>query len=80
MVEMDSQTALGKITSQQRDLSTNGQVVREIKELLAQFQDSMVVWVRRSANKIAHILAREGCCKSYVKLGFIWIRNVLVLE
>ena len=69
-VEMDSRTAVGKIANQHRELAANGQVVQEIKELLGQFQESRVVWVRRSVNRIAHILAREGCCKSLCKIWF----------
>lgn len=67
VVEMDSMTAVGKINNQQKDLSTNGQVVQEIKELLTQFQEVKVCWVRRSANRVAHRLAREGCCQSLCK-------------
>lgn len=56
-----------KIQSDHCDLSANGQVVEEIKALLHTFQDFRVAWVRRSANKVAHILVREGCCKFLCK-------------
>ena len=61
--EMDSLNAVRKINNIQKDLSMMGQVVQEIKELLTQFQEVRVVWVRRSANVVTHRLDRESCCR-----------------
>lgn len=46
VLEMDSMSAVGKINNVQRDLSVSGQIVREIKELLAQFQEFIQVFVQ----------------------------------
>jgi hypothetical protein len=52
-----------------KDHSATGQLVEEIKSLLRFFQEFRVAWVRRSANKVAHALAREGfgnlLCKAW---------------
>lgn len=46
-----------------------GHIVDEVKGLLQSFDEFMVKWVRRPANKVAHILVRDGClnklCKSW---------------
>ena len=60
VVEMDSLSAVGKVNNMQKDLSASGQIVQEIKELLTQFQECKVGWVRRSANKVVHRLARRS--------------------
>lgn len=67
ILETDSQVSVRKIMNTQKDLSANGQLVEEIKDLLHSFREFRVAWVRRSANKVAHILAREGCIKSLCK-------------
>jgi hypothetical protein len=59
-------------------------LVEEIKSLLRGFGDSSVRAVRRTANKAAHLLAKEGCVN---KLCNVWydsvpmcIRNQIVLD
>ena len=70
ILETDSQVAVRKISSEQKDLSGNGQIVEELKTLLSTFSGFRIAWVRQSANKVAHILAREGCknflCKTWL--------------
>lgn len=67
ILEADSQSAVSKIRNEQRDFSVYGQLVQDVKGLLSSFLESRVAWVRRSANKVAHVLAREGCTKSLYK-------------
>lgn len=67
ILETDSQVAARKTLGDQKDLSANGQLVEEIKVLLGSFEEFKVAWVQWSANKVAHILAREGCCNSLCK-------------
>lgn len=59
--------------SEQKDLSGNGQIVEELKALLSTFSEFRVAWVRRSANKVTHVLAREGCkkflCKTWLHVA-----------
>lgn len=61
-----------KINSGARDLSANGPIVEHVKELLDGFKEARVKWVRQSANKVAHMFARECCfnkiCKSWFQV------------
>ena len=56
ILETDSQGAVSKIKNVQNDFLTNGQLIEEVKDLLRSFQEFRIAWVRRSANKVAHVL------------------------
>lgn len=66
------------------DRSRFGQLIQEIKELLAGVTESRVVWARRAANKVAHNLAREGClfslCKTWFSVFPSCIRDAIVAD
>lgn len=62
IIETDSKKAVRKIMSTQKDFSATGQLAEEIKSLLGFLDEYQVAWVRGSANKVAHILTRKGCC------------------
>lgn len=57
ILETDSKEAVRKIVDIQKDFSPTGHLVEEIKTLLGSMKRL----------KVAHILAREGCCKSLCK-------------
>jgi ribonuclease HI len=60
-LETDCMAVVAKLTSGEMDRSSHGPLVEEVKDLLKGFTDSTVKHVRRSGNRIAHVLAREGC-------------------
>ncbi|KAL6581211.1 hypothetical protein OROMI_007134 [Orobanche minor] len=60
-VETDCQMLTRILTSQRADLSYLGVVVYGIKDLEAGFESLSINHVRRSANKMAHALARSVC-------------------
>jgi ribonuclease HI len=84
ILETDSTEVAAKLSRDERDRSVHGPLVEEIKSLLRGFGDSSVRAVRRTANKAAHLLAKEGCVN---KLCNVWydsvpmcIRNQIVLD
>ena len=69
-VELDSQRVVRMLTSHQKELSSAGPWIQEIKSLLNSFSDFKVTWVRRSANVAAHRLARVGVGDELCKVWF----------
>lgn len=59
-IEMDSKEIVGKLKSKERDMSTLGPMIEEVKQMLETRQRWKVTWVRRTANSAAHGLAKEG--------------------
>lgn len=57
------------LNSTEINRSRFGPLIQEIKEMLSGGVQYRVIWTRRGANKVAHILAREGCrlglCKTW---------------
>lgn len=60
-LETDSTAVAAKLPSMERDRSVHGPLVEEVKALLGEFQEITVKAVRRSANEVAHKLAKYGC-------------------
>ena len=58
ILEIDSQVVARNLINEEKDFSANGQLVEEIKVLLESFPDFRVALVRRSANNVAHVLAK----------------------
>ncbi|XP_071685066.1 uncharacterized protein [Lolium perenne] len=55
-LETDCLAAVAKLTSGEMDRSSHGPLVEEVKDLLKGFADSTVKHVRRSGNRIPHVL------------------------
>lgn len=51
-------------------LSVYGPLVEEVKDLLLTTEEFSVSWVRRSANGVAHLLAKESCGTELHKTWF----------
>lgn len=68
-IETDCREIVGKLQSSKRDLSALGPTVEEVKLLLASRESWKVSWVRREANKAAHLVAREAVAN---QLDFVW--------
>ena len=66
-VEMDYREIVRKLQSKEKDLSSLGPFVEEVKQLLATRESWRVTWARRSANKAAHLLAREEVANNFCK-------------
>lgn len=59
-IETDCQVVAGMLNDQERNLSSAGQVVEEVKAMLKTRREFKLTWVRRSANGAAHLLAKLG--------------------
>lgn len=70
VLETDCLSAVSKLRGKEMDRSMHGPLVQEIKVLLSSFSDTEVRHVRRSANGVAHCLAKFGCenniCNAWV--------------
>lgn len=68
ILETDNQAVARVLNSGEMDRSRFGSLIQEIKEMLSGVAETRVVWARRDANKVAHILAK-GCrfrlCKTW---------------
>jgi ribonuclease HI len=60
-VESDCLGAVAKIRSTEVNRSSHGPLVEEIKEMMKDFAGLSVRHVRRTANGVAHLLAKFGC-------------------
>jgi ribonuclease HI len=69
-LESDCLGAISKLRSDETDRSLHGPLVEEIKSLLQSFVDHSVRHVRRSGNKVAHLLAKVGCKN---KVCNVWV-------
>ena len=81
VLETDCMGVVSKLKNGELDRSVHGPLVEEIKELLKTFDDRKIMHVRRSANGVAHTLAKRGCdnkcCNSWVGSPPSLIVNVL---
>ena len=59
-IEMDCKEIVCKLQCAEKDFSPLGPIVEEVKHLLTSRESWKVLWVRRDANKVAHLLAREA--------------------
>ena len=59
-LETDCQTVAGMLNEKKRNLSAMGQVVEEVKSMCSLLADCKITWVRRTANRAAHVLAKLG--------------------
>jgi ribonuclease HI len=84
ILETDNMGVVSKLTSVLKDRSAAGPLVEEMKALLRAFDDHAIRWARRSANGVAHNLAREGCgsetCKTWFSISRDCIVNNLALD
>jgi ribonuclease HI len=69
-VESDCLGAMAKIWSAEVNRSSHGPLVEEIKEMMKDFAGLSVRHVRRTANGVAHLLAKFGCEN---KLCKVWV-------
>jgi ribonuclease HI len=70
VLETDSTVMASKLRQRDKDRSLHGPLVEDIKEIMAGFEEITVRAVRRRANKVAHVLAKEGCDN---KLSRSWL-------
>jgi ribonuclease HI len=84
VLETDCLGAVAKLTSKEIDRSVHGPLVEDIKKMLDEFEASSILHVRRSGNKIAHRLAKEGCSNkvedSWLGSPPEFVMNLLVLD
>ena len=73
ILEVDSTGVAAKLMKEECDRSAHGMLVEEIKLLLNGFEEILVRTVRRSANGVAHSLAKEGCEN---KSCMVWTGNL----
>jgi hypothetical protein len=70
VLEMDSSVLVTKLRSDQRDRSRQGPRIEKIKRAAGKIEDCVIKWARRSANGVAHKLAKEGCSLSSNSIWF----------
>ena len=58
------------------ELSMEGPILEDVKHLLAQVQSPGVLHIRRSANHVAHLLARFGI---NTKCTNVWISEIPII-
>jgi ribonuclease HI len=68
--ELDSASVVSKLQVEESDRSVHGILIEQIKRELRNGRDFVVKWARRSANEVAHRLAKEGCELSSAR---IWL-------
>jgi ribonuclease HI len=61
VLEVDSINVVSKLSDSSLDRSAHALLVEEIKNHLRDLDEFVVKWARRSANGVAHKLAKEGC-------------------
>lgn len=69
-LELDDAAVVRAISSSERDLSTMGPVVQEIKNMLQEFTAVKVSWRCREANRAADKLAKVGLGDDLCKVWF----------
>jgi ribonuclease HI len=81
ILETDCSGIVTKLVSSELDRSVHGPLVEDIKKLLQDFGEIKVQHARRSANEVAHRLAKEGCsnkiCNTWVGVPPDWVVNLL---
>nr|XP_051220950.1 uncharacterized protein LOC127339093 [Lolium perenne] len=71
ILETDSSSVVSKLNNEMKDMSMHGPLVEDIKRELREMVDYKVKWARRTANRVAHVLAKEGCGLESCKTWFI---------
>jgi hypothetical protein len=61
ILKTDCCGVVAKLANGDRDRSLYGSMIEDIKYLLQGFSDTVVRSIRREANGVAHIMAKEGC-------------------
>ena len=67
-VELDCVGAVSKLTKEDKDRSIHGPLIEEIKSILSSFKDFSVKAIRRTANEVAHVLAKDSCVNKVCKV------------
>lgn len=84
VLETDNKGIAQRLASDDLNRSVYGPLIEEIKGLLQSRHDFKVKWVRRSANVVAHRLAKEGCgnklCKTWLHVPPECIMNSVLSE
>jgi ribonuclease HI len=71
ILERDSASTVYKLNSDELDRSMHGSLIEKLKREIRSIGDHVVKWVRRSANAVAHTLAKEGSGLEYSRTWFI---------
>jgi hypothetical protein len=71
VLKMDSSVLVDKLCSDLVDRSRHGPRIERLKRAAREIEDYAIKWARRSANGIAHKLAKEGCGLSSSNIWFI---------
>ena len=61
ILETDNQNAAMELTKEDKDRSSHGPLIEDIKSILGSFDDFKVLEIRRTANEAAHLMVKEGC-------------------
>lgn len=84
VLETDNKGIAQGLANDNLNRSVYGPLIEEIKGLLQSRHDFKVKWVRRSANVVAHRLAKEGCgnklCKTWLHAPPECIMNSVLSE
>jgi ribonuclease HI len=84
ILETDSSSVVAKLQSKSRDSSMHGPLVEEIRKKLMLLANYQMKWARRTANRVAHTLAKKGCGLELDRVWFmvhpICIGTVLIQD
>ena len=77
VMETDNVVVASKLANGEKYRSMLGPMVEDIKAAFSELDDCSIKWARRTANRAAHTLAREGCRLERIMFGFWFIQIVL---
>ncbi|XP_071674252.1 uncharacterized protein [Lolium perenne] len=80
VLELDCVNVVRKLNEPGMDRSVQSFVIEELKQELKALDGHVVKWVRRSANSVAHILAKKSCDLELCKTWFLFSPDCIVDE
>jgi ribonuclease HI len=84
ILELDSAAVVAKLNSTEVDRSSHGLLIEKLKKTFRKIHGYVIKWERRTANTVAHKLAKEGCGVQGSKTWFLLfpdcIKDVLDLD
>jgi hypothetical protein len=78
VLELDCVNVVRKLNEPGMDRSVQSFAIEELKQELMALDGHVVKWVRRSANSVAHKLAKEGCDLELCKTWFLFSPDCIV--
>jgi ribonuclease HI len=72
VLELDCAAVVAKLNGVEVDRSSQGLLIEKLKRALREVNGHVIKWARRTANTVAHKLAKEGCGMGCSKTWFLF--------